>query len=139
MARRRASYGAMLAAAGLAGCGGGGHRTDVCSNADGALSRAAFVFVQTPVSGERVSSGFRVSGCSSTFEGNVVWLLRGRSGRVLAHGHTQGGSAQPGAFAFTVAYSVTAQQVGQVTVSEPVVTSEGYPPVRDVLPLVLGA
>jgi hypothetical protein len=129
----------MLAAtAALAGCGGGGSAS-ACKNGDGALDNAAFVFVQSPATGERVSSGFRVSGCSSTFEGNVIWLLRSRTGRLLAHGHTEGGSQGPGSFDFTVSYSLAARQVGSLTVAEPPTTTEGFPPPRDVVPLVLDA
>ncbi len=81
---------------------------------DGALSNTAFVFVQSPRSGERVSSDFRVTGCSSTFEATVNWRLRARDGRELASGVTQGGSQEPGPFAFPVRYSVDARQVGQL-------------------------
>lgn len=127
---------AAAAAAAAAGCGGG-RTAGVCANADGALTSTAFVFVQSPRSGERVSSGFRVAGCSSTFEANVVWRLRGRDGRVLARGSTQGGGIDPGPFSFTVAYSIAARQVGLLEVVEPTVTTEGFPPVRNVLPVVL--
>jgi hypothetical protein len=126
---------ALSAAAGLSGCGSGSG--SVCSSSDGALGKTAFVFVQAPRSGERVSSGFRVSGCSSTFEGNVGWRLRARDGHVLAKGFTQGGSLEPGPFAFTVAYSAGARQIGLLEVFEPRVTSEGFPPVRNVVPVVL--
>ena len=121
----------------LAGCGGGG-KPDVCSNEDGELTNAAFVFVETPASGQRVSSGFRVSGCSSTFEGTVNWRLLAKDGHTLADGAVQGGSLEPGAYAFTVDYSVPARQIGRLVVSAPRVTSEGFPPVKNVIPLVLG-
>ena len=120
----------------LAACGGDGE-ADVCANADGALSRASFIFVETPRSGERVSSVFRVSGCSSTFEASVNWRLRGRDGKALASGVTQGGSTEPGSFGFTVEYSSTARQVGELEVYEPRITTEGFPPSKDVVPLVL--
>lgn len=138
MTIRLASSGIAVAAAVLAGCGGGSDDSDVCANADGALSNTAFVFVQTPSSGERVSSGFRVTGCSRTFEGNVTWRLRARDGTVLASGSTQGGSVQPGPFHFDVSYSISTRQVGQLAVDEPTVTEEeGFPPVRNLVPLVL--
>ena len=120
----------------LTGCGARGKHS-VCSNHDGALSNATFVFVESPRSGDRVSSGFEVSGCSSTFEGTVQWLLADRSGRALAHGSTQGGSMDAGPFSFTVAYPRAARQVGRLVVSGPRVTTEGFPPVTNLIPLVL--
>jgi len=122
----------LIVAAAAGGCGGSGG-SSACSNA----GNAAFVFVETPGSGDRVSSGFTVRGCSSTFEGNVVWWLRSRTGRVLARGHTQGGSQAPASFEFTVTYTAAVQQVGRLEVDEPRVTSEGFPPTQNVLPLVL--
>jgi hypothetical protein len=123
--------------AALAGCGGSGGKDDACSDKDGALTNAAFVFVGSPTSGERVSSGFQVSGCSSTFEGTVVWRLAAKDGRTLANGSAQGGSQSPGPFRFTVDYSASVREIGRLTVSSPLVTSEGLPPVRNVIPLVL--
>ena len=122
----------LIAAAAAGGCGGKSG-SDACSSP----GRAAFVFVETPRSGDRVSSGFAVKGCSSTFEGNVTWSLRSRTGRVLARGHTQGGSDAPAPFDFAVTYTVALQQVGQLEVDVPRVTSEGFPPTKNVLPLVL--
>ena len=128
----------LAAAAALAGCGGGSRsESAVCANGDGALDRTAFVFVDAPRSGERVLNGFRVSGCSSTFEANVNWRLRARDGHVLADGFAQGGSSGSGPFAFTVDYPIGARQVGHLEVYEPRVTAEGFPPVENVIPLVL--
>jgi hypothetical protein len=125
-------------AATLAGCGGGSpSESTVCANGDGSLDNKAFVFVEGPRSGERVLSGFRVTGCSSTFEANVNWRLRARDGHVLSKGFTQGGSQQPGSFAFTVSYPIGERQIGHLEVYEPKVTTEGFPPMRNVLPLVL--
>jgi hypothetical protein len=126
----------VVLAAGFAGCGGGG-KQDVCSNKDGALTSAGFIFVESPASGDRVSSGFEVSGCSSTFEGTLGWALQAKDGRVLAKGTAQGGSLESGPFAFTIDYSVAARQIGRLTVREPRVTSEGFPPPWDTVPLVL--
>jgi immunoglobulin-like protein involved in spore germination len=122
----------LIAAAAAGGCAGKSGST-ACSNA----GKAAFVFVETPQSGDRVSSGFEVKGCSSTFEGNVIWSLRSRTGRTIVGGHTQGGSESAGPFEFTVTYTVAVQQVGQLEVDEPRVTSEGFPPTKNVLPVVL--
>lgn len=121
----------------LTACGGE-QDLDVCANSDGALSNAGLIFVEDPRSGERVSSGFQVRGCSSTFEASVNWRLRGRDGRVLASGVTQGGSLRPSSFEFTAEYSLAARQIGELEVFEPRVTGEGFPPSRDVVPLVLG-
>ena len=131
--------GLAIAAALLAGCGGEGQHSasSVCANGDGALDKVAFVFVQSPRSGERVLNDFRVTGCSSTFEANLNWRLRGRNGRILASGLTQGGNLSPGPFAFNVRYPIGERQVGQLEVYEPRVTDEGFPPVKNVLPLVL--
>lgn len=123
-------------AAAAGGCGGGG-LAGVCANRDGELSGTSFVFVQEPASGEHVPTGFRVSGCSSTFEATVAWSLRARDGRVLAKGVAQGGGLEPAPFRFTVSYAIASRQVGQLEVDAPSVTTEGYPPVRNAVPLVL--
>jgi hypothetical protein len=78
-----------------------------------------------------------VSGCSSTFEANVNWRLHARDGHVLANGFTHGGAVDPAPFEFTVHYPIGERQVGHLEVYEPRVTSEGFPPVKNVLPLVL--
>jgi hypothetical protein len=127
-----------LVVAALAGCGGGSRSASVvCANGDGGLDNKAFVFVEGPRSGERVLSGFRVNGCSSTFEGNVNWRLRARDGHVLANGYVQGGTLEPGSFAFSVEYPIAARQIGRLEVYEPRVTMEGFPAVENVVPLVL--
>jgi hypothetical protein len=134
-------FAALLGAAGLllAGCGNGGREADVCANADHELDASSFVFVQTPTSGERVSSGFRVSGCASTFEANVTWRLRARDGHTLASGFvtTKAGSLRPGPFRFRVAYSIRTRQIGLLEVVTPSTTTEGNPPVNDFVPLAL--
>jgi hypothetical protein len=130
------SAAAVVMAALLTACGGQ-READVCANADGALTRAGFIFVQAPKSGERVSSGFEVTGCSSTFEASVNWRIRGRDGEALASGSTQGGSLEPSSFEFTAEYSIAARQIGQLEVYEPRVTTEGFPPSKDLVPLVL--
>lgn len=112
---------------------------DVCSNADGALNDATFIFVKSPHSGERVSSGFTVSGCSRTFESNVVWRLLARDGSELAKGHTSGGGVDgPGTFSFGITYTVAERQIGHLEVyEEDASDGEGHPPGRNVIPLVL--
>ncbi|WP_108680730.1 Gmad2 immunoglobulin-like domain-containing protein [Methyloceanibacter sp. wino2] len=116
-----------------------GEETDNCSNEDGAFDEAAFVIATGPKPGERVESGFDVTGCSRTFESNVQWKLLARDGAVLASGHTTGGGADgPGAFSFSIPYTVTVQQLGHLEVfEEDVSDGEGFPPGRTVIPLVL--
>lgn len=121
-----------------AGCGSGKQHVDACSNKDGALTASTFVFVKAPASGERVASGFRVSGCSSTFEATLDWRLLGRDGHVLARSVAQGGGIEPGPFRFRVEYSVERREIGTLEVSGPTVTSEGFPPPKEIVPLVLG-
>lgn len=117
----------------------GGQRTNVCGNTDGALDDSSFIFVSGPVSGTRVRPGFRVNGCSRTFESNVPWRLLDRAGTEIAAGSTMGGGADgPSHFSFTVDYTVTDRQIGQLEVSdEDVSDGEGFPPVHNVIPLVL--
>ena len=124
-------------ALGLAGCGGS-NKSDVCSNGDRSLTSSAFVFVVSPASGERVSSGFHVNGCSNTFEATLNWTLHARNGSKLASGVAQGGTLESGSFNFAVDYSVTQLQVGDLEVVGGSGTStEGFPPPKDVVPLVL--
>ena len=124
-----------------AGCGG---RPDApgaspCTPPDSALEGAAFVIATTPRAGEAVTSGFAVRGCSRTFESNVQWQLTDRKGRVLARGFTSGGGVEGGKpFAFVVDFQVSERQLGYLEVSAPRVSeTEGFPPGRTVLPLVL--
>lgn len=111
----------------------------VCDNADGALSDAAFVIADAPDAGQRVESGFEVSGCSRTFESNLTWRLLARDGTPLGRGIASGGGVDgPGPFSFTVRYSISERQIGHLEVfEEDVSDGEGFPPGRTVLPLVL--
>lgn len=131
---------ACTAAVLVLGLGGCRTAVDVCGNADGALSNGPFLFVSEPRSGERVSSGFTVRGCSRTFESNVPWTLLDASGAQLAAGSTTGGGVDgPGPFSFTVTYSVPERQIGHLEVSaEDASDGEAtIKPVRNVIPLVL--
>ena len=108
---------------------------------DASLPDAALVIVRSPESGDTVTSGFAVSGCSRTHESNVVWQLLDRSGAVLAEGFTSGGGFDgPGEFSFSVEYPSAERQLAHLEVfavdeSE----GEGFPPPRDVVPLWLEA
>ncbi len=112
---------------------------DPCDNTDGALSDASFVLVSTPDSGERVKSGFAVRGCSRTFESVVNWRLTGFNGTVLAQGFTNGGGVDGfGPFNFNVGYTIGQRQFGYLEVFEEDASGgEGFPPSRNVLPLIL--
>ena len=117
----------------------GGQQPDVCDNSDGALSDKSFIIVSTPTSGMRVQSGFTVEGCSRTFESNVPWRLVDRDGNELASGTTTGGGVDGfGPFSFAVNFDVASQQIGHLEVIEDDPSDgEGFPPVRNVIPLVL--
>jgi hypothetical protein len=136
----------------LAGCGdddgdtagatstiGTAPAADVCAGDDGALTDAGFVFVTAPVSGARVSPGFAVTGCSRTFESNVPWELRDQDGTVIARGAATGGGVDgPGAFRFTVPYTVPERQIGVLLVREDDPSGgEGRPPKDNAIPVVL--
>ena len=124
--------------AALTACGDGKKQADACSDSDGALSESAFVFVQSPTSGQRVKSGFQVTGCSNTFEATLNWRLLAKNGKGLASGIAQGGTLGPGPFAFTVNYSVSQRQIGGLEVTGAKgTTEEGFPPPKEVVPLVL--
>ena len=116
-----------------------GEETDNCNKDDGALDEAAFVITTAPKAGDRVENGFAVAGCSRSFEGSVEWKLVGRDGSAIASGNTRGGGVDgPGAFSFTVPYSLEGTEVGHLEVfEEDVSDGEGFPPGRTVLPLVL--
>jgi heat shock protein HslJ len=109
----------------------------VCDTSD--LGGASFVFVTSPVSGARVSTGFTVEGCSRTFESTVNWTLFDRTGAELASGFTAGGGVDGGApFAFEVAYALAEPSLGRLEVFEVDVSGgEGFPPPRAVVPLML--
>jgi hypothetical protein len=117
----------------------GGQRAGVCDDSDGALTDKSFIIVSTPTSGMRVQSGFTAKGCSRTFESNVPWRLVARDGDLLAAGATTGGGVDgPGPFSFTVGFNVATQQIGHLEVIEDDPSDgEGFPPVRNVIPLVL--
>ena len=108
---------------------------------DASLPDAALVIVRSPESGDTVTSGFGVSGCSRTHESNVVWQLLDRSGAVLAEGFTSGGGFDgPGEFSFTVEYESAERQLAHLEVFElDESDGEGFPPPRDVVPLWLEA
>ena len=120
----------------LAEVSGDGDSAFAC---DASLPDAALVIVRSPDSGDAVASGFRVSGCSRTFESNVNWRLLDRSGAVLAEGFASGGGVDgPGEFSFTVEYESAGRQLAHLEVFElDVSEGQGFPPPRDIVPLLL--
>jgi germination protein M len=100
-------------------------------------SKQGFIVVNAPRNGAHVTSGFTVRGCSSAFEGTLSWDLKTKDGVELASGHTQGGSLEPGRFAFPVRYELASSQAGVLEVFEPPASGEGGPTSRVVVPLAL--
>ena len=114
--------------------------TAVADPCAGVPAEASMVFVATPASGARVAPGFTVTGCSRTFESNVPWRLLDRAGDVIAEGFATGGGVDgPAPFTFTVGFAPPSEeQVGhlEVEAGDPS-DGEGFPPPRDVVPVVL--
>ena len=106
---------------------------------DADLPNAAMVIVRSPNSGDEVKNGFGVSGCSRTFESTVNWRLLDRTGKTIADGHTQGGGVDgPAPFNFTIVYELAERQLANLEVFEAKVSEgEGFPPPRDIVPVVL--
>ncbi len=111
--------------------------TPPCTNQHGVLGNIGVV-VATPRSGDTVSSGFTVSGCSRTIEWVFGWNLYDRSGRLLASGDEGhgGGLPGPGTFEFTVAYDVPERQRGRLVVSDDPLLGPDYA-IDTVIPLIL--
>ena len=105
------------------------------------LPDASMVIVRSPNSGNVVTNGFAVSGCSRTFESNVNWQLLDRTGKTIAEGFAMGGGVDgPGEFSFTVIYESAERQFGHLKVFEADVSEGiGFPPPRDIVPVVLSA
>jgi hypothetical protein len=113
--------------------------TNVCDNADNALTDKGFVIVTSPVSGQRVKPGFTVTGCSRSFESNVPWQLTDTQGNILAAGAAMGGGVDGfGKFSFVVNYSVSETQFGVLHVMEDDPSDgEGNPPKDNEIPIIL--
>jgi hypothetical protein len=101
-------------------------------------SKQGFIVVNSPQPSDEVGPlPFTVRGCSSSFEGTLSWDLTTKAGSELASGHTQGGSFEPGEFAFSVSYRLPKSQPGVLDVYEPPASGEGGPTSRVTVPLVL--
>jgi hypothetical protein len=72
---------------------------DPVSRDSSALAR---VRVTDPQEGQRVGSPVTVDGVGSAFEGTLSWEVMSGDGKVVDSGITQGGSADPGPFRFTL-------------------------------------
>lgn len=95
------------------------------------------IFVTSPTVGQTVSSPFTVSGCSSTFEANVIWEFYDAGGQLLAEDHTMGGTlGEIEPFSFEVTYSVAEEQVGSLKVYE-ISAQDGSDIHVNTIPLIL--
>lgn len=137
---KRAMVIVATAAVGL-GCGPGHDPATPQCASNAILEAASFVIVESPASGAVVTSPLVVRGCSRTYESNVIWQLRARDGEILGRGFTSGGGVEgPAPFVFQVHFEVAAGQVGALEVyEEDASEGEGFPPGRDLVPLVLTA
>ncbi len=99
----------------------------------------SLVSVTSPASGALFPSGSTVEGCSRTFESTVNWELYDRAGVRLASGFASGGGVDGRApFSIFVSYTVADEQVGRLELfAVDVSGGEGFPPPRDVVPVVL--
>ena len=70
----------LLAAGALSACAAQEGPVAGCDLGDPVLTASSFVIAKSPKAGDRVQSGFAVSGCSRTFESNVIWRLLAKDG-----------------------------------------------------------
>lgn len=119
--------------------GNPGQRVDACADLDPDAAQAAFVFVVSPVSGQRLRSGATVFGCSRTFESTLEWRLFDRRGQRIAQGTARGGGVDGAApFEAVITFSVAATQIGHLEVNAPDPSGgAGFPPVTNRIPVVL--
>ncbi|MDX1620439.1 MAG: Gmad2 immunoglobulin-like domain-containing protein [Nitriliruptorales bacterium] len=91
----------------------------VCDEVKGAGGESlAFVFVEQPVPGTEVTSGFEVTGCANAFEATYEWELLDKEGAELAAGFGTAscGTGCVGDLSFTVEYTAAEMQVGSLRV-----------------------
>ena len=94
--------------------------------ADAPVGRRAFenetpaILVESPLPGESVRSGFRVTGTANTFEATFNYELRDDAGRVLSEDFVTAtsGSGTRGTFRFTVQYELDEPTDGTLVVFE---------------------
>jgi hypothetical protein len=98
----------------------------VAINSGKPVGRAAFeaqtpaVLVESPLAGESVEPGFKVTGTANTFEATFNYELKDASGKVLSKNFVTAtsGSGTRGTFQFTVPYEVDKPQRGTLLVFE---------------------
>ena len=137
---KRPGWGGGWAALALAamGCAGEANESP-CADLDSVLTASSFIVVRHPSPGESSKSPLHVTGCSRTFESNVVWELHGRDGRVVASGFTTGGGVDgPAPFEVSAEFTVPEAEVGSLVVFMPDESEgEGLPPPRTEFQVVL--
>ena len=76
------------------------------------------ITLDQPLTNQTLTSPVTISGEASVFEGNVLWRISDRSGRVLAEGFTTASIGAPGRGAFSVSatYTVTTETIAFVEV-----------------------
>ena len=82
--------------------------------------REPIIWVNTPVTGQTITSPVRITGSAMIFEATVVYCLKDSDGNVLAKGFTQAAAGAPdrGDFSAEAAFTATAAGKGQLEVYE---------------------
>lgn len=82
--------------------------------------REPIIWVNTPVTGQTITSPVRITGSAMIFEATVVYCLKDSDGNVLAKGFTQASAGAPdrGDFSVEVTFTATAAGQGQLEVYE---------------------
>jgi len=113
--------------------------TSICEDLHPTIQDSSFVIVDNITSGQTLTSGDTVTGCSRTFESNVPWWLVDRDGNTIDEGFTMGGGVDGHAnYEFTVEYTVTEAQLGHLFVGgEDPSDGEGFPPSLNQIPVLL--
>jgi hypothetical protein len=108
------------------------------------VGRAAFeqqtpaILVESPLAGETVESGFKVTGTANTFEATFQYELKDSAGKVLSKNFVTAtsGSGTRGTFAFEVDYELEKRTEGSLVVFE-ISAADGSRTNEHVIPLTL--
>ena len=113
--------------------------TSICEDLHPTIQDSTFVIVDSVTSGQTLNSGDTVTGCSRTFESNVLWWLVAGDGNTIAEGFTMGGGVDGhGNYEFTVEYTVAEAQMGHLFVGgDDPSDGEGFPPPLNQIPMLL--